>query len=282
MRTVIILFISFLTIIMPLSLIAKGKKISKIVVDAGHGGKDFGAQGSFSYEKNVTLAVALKLGQILSDSLKNLQVIYTRTSDAYPTLVERHDIANKAQADLFIAIHANSTPFTYTRVQKGYKTIKRHHKTIKQPIYATTRHHETSRMGVETYVLGLHRMGQLGGQVEDEFTSDSTSSGNGLLNVNDPSTSIIVAQYTQAFLSRSVRLGTKIQEQFSEQGRGDLGVKQTGLEVLAGSAMPGVLVEIGFINNPQEEAYLNSEKGQHEVAMAIYRGIKAYKGEVEK
>ena len=280
MRSIIILFISFLTIIMPLSLIAKGKKITKIVVDAGHGGKDYGAQGAFSYEKNVTLGVALKLGQILTDSLKNLQVIYTRTTDAYPTLVERHDIANKAQADLFIAVHANSTPYTYTRTLKGYKTVKRHHKTVKQPIYNSVRHHETSRMGVETYVLGLHRMGQLGGEVEDEFTKDSTS--NGLLNENDPATAIIVAQYTQAFLSRSVRLGTKIQEQFSEQGRGDLGVKQKGLEVLAGSAMPGVLVEIGFINNPQEEAYLNSEKGQTEVDLAIFRGIKAYKNEVEK
>ncbi len=282
MRIITITFISVLTLLQPVLLYAKGKKVNKIVVDAGHGGKDFGAQGAFSYEKDVTLGVALKLGKILSDSLKNLQVIYTRTTDAYPTLVERHEIANKAQADLFIAVHANSTPYTYTKKLVGYKTIKRHHKTVKQPIYQSTRHHETSRMGVETYVLGLHRMGQLGGEVQDEFTSGDSTSSNGLLNANDPQTAIIVAQYTQAFLSRSVRLGTKIQEQFSNQGRGDLGVKQKGLEVLAGSAMPGVLVEIGFINNPQEEAYLNSEKGQTEVAMAIYKGIKAYKSEIEK
>ncbi|PQJ09187.1 N-acetylmuramoyl-L-alanine amidase [Flavipsychrobacter stenotrophus] len=282
MRIITITFISVLTLLQPVLLHAKGKKVNKIVVDAGHGGKDYGAQGGFSYEKDVTLGVALKLGKILSDSLKNLQVIYTRTTDAYPTLVERHEIANKAQADLFIAVHANSTPYTYTRKLVGYKTIKRHHKSVKQPIYQSTRHHETSRMGVETYVLGLHRMGQLGGEVQDEFTGGDSTSSNGLLNANDPQTAIIVAQYTQAFLSRSVRLGTKIQEQFSNQGRGDLGVKQKGLEVLAGSAMPGVLVEIGFINNPQEEAYLNSEKGQTEVAMAIYKGIKAYKSEIEK
>ncbi len=280
MRTIFLFFISLLTITVPLQSVAKGKKISKIVVDAGHGGGDAGARGAFSNEKDVTLAVALKLGKILSDSIKNLQVIYTRTTDTYPSLIERHDIANKAAADLFIAVHANSTPYTYTRVQTGYKTIKRRHKTVKQPVYKLTRHHETSRMGVETYVLGLKRMGQLGGEVQDEFTRDSTSSG--LLNENDPETAIIVAQYTQAFLSRSVRLGTKIQEQFAEQSRPDLGVKQMSLEVLAGSAMPGVLVEIGFINNPTEEAYLNSEKGQHEVAMAIYRGVKAYKAEVEK
>lgn len=262
--------------------LGKGKKITKIVVDAGHGGKDFGAQGSFSMEKNVTLGVAMKLGKILSDSMKNLQVIYTRTSDDYPTLVERHDIANKAGADLFVAIHANSTPYTYTHVLKGYKTVKRHHKTVKQPIYQSIRHHETTRQGVETYVLGLHRLGQQGREVEDEFTSSDSSAAGGLLNDNDPQTAIIVSQYTQAFLSRSIKLGSKIQEQFASQGRPDLGIKQKGLEVLAGSKMPGVLVEIGFINNPDEETYLNSEKGQTEVAMAIYEGIKAYKADVEK
>ena len=281
MRNILIAFFTVFTIA-PAVTFAKGKKINKIVVDAGHGGKDFGAQGGFSAEKDVTLAVALKLGKILTDSMKNMQVVYTRTTDAYPTLVERHDIANKAGADLFIAVHANSTPYTYTRVMKGYTTVKRHHKTVKQPVYQSIRHHETSRAGVETYVLGLHRMGQLGGEVEDEFSTRDSTSSEALLNVNDPQTAIIVSQYTQAFLSRSVRLGSKIQEQFAQRGRPDLGVKQKGLEVLAGSAMPGVLVEIGFINNPQEEAYLNSEKGQFEVAQDIYRGIKAYKAEVEK
>ena len=268
---------------MPVSLSAKGKKITKIVVDAGHGGKDFGAQGSFSMEKDVTLAIALRLGKMLNDSMKNVQVIYTRKVDEYPTLVQRHDIANQAAADLFIAIHANSTPYTYTKQLTGYKTVKKHHKTVKQPIYKLTRHHETSRMGVETYVLGLKRMGQLGGEVQDEFTRDSSgSTGLGLMDDNNPETAIIISQYTSAFLNRSVRLGTKIQEQFAAEKRPDLGVKQMSLEVLAGSAMPGVLVETGFINNSQEEAYLNSEKGQFEVALAIYRGIKAYKNEVEK
>jgi N-acetylmuramoyl-L-alanine amidase len=207
--------------------------------------------------------------------------VYTRTEDAYPTLVERHDIANKSGADLFIAIHANSTPYTYTHTLKGYKTITKHHKKVKQPIYASVRHHETSRQGVETYVLALHRMKQLGGEVQDEFSKDSLGGGEALLNENDPQTAIIVSQYTGAFLSRSVKLGTKIQEQFAVQNRPDLGVKQMPLEVLAGSAMPGVLVEIGFINNPEEEAYLNSEKGQREVALAIFRGIRAYKDDVE-
>ncbi len=264
----------------PCILSAKGKKISKIVIDAGHGGKDIGAQGAFSKEKDITLAVTLKLGKILSDSMKNVQVIYTRTTDDYPSLVDRHEIANKANADLFLAIHVNSTPFTYTRVQEGYKTVKRHHKTIKEPVYRSIRHHETKRSGVETYVLGLHRNSQKESAIGEY--SDNVTDEPGLLNENDPQTAIIIAQYSQAFLSKSISLGSKIQEQFGLQGRPDLGVKQMNLEVLAGSAMPGVLVEIGFITNTEEEAYLNSEQGQREVAMAIYKGIKAYKTDMEK
>ncbi len=281
MRRLFFKYIVVLIAFLPFTTFAKGKKISKIVVDAGHGGKDFGAHGTFSNEKDVTLACALKLGKILKDSIKNLDVIYTRTVDEYPSLVKRHDIANEAQADLFIAIHANSTMDRVTRQVVGYKTIKKKKKSVKQPIYKIVRHHETSMMGVETYVIGLKRLGQQAGEVTDEFSHDSTVS-EGVLNENDPQTAIIISQYTSAFFQRSVRLGTKIQEQFAAQKRPDLGVKQKSLEVLAGSAMPGVLVEVGFINNPEEEAYLNSEKGQTEIAMAIYRGILAYKNEVEK
>jgi N-acetylmuramoyl-L-alanine amidase len=257
---------------------ATGKKISRIVIDAGHGGKDMGAQGSFSKEKDITLAVTLKLGKIINDSLKNLQVVYTRTDDSYPSLVERHDIANKSNADLFIAVHVNSTPYTYTKVLEGYKTVTKHHKKVKQPIYHSIRHHETKVNGVETYVMGLHRSNQQ----KDAIGEFSDSVTNGVLNEDDPQTAIIIAQYSQAFLKKSVTLGSKIQEQFAMEGRQDLGVKQKGLEVLAGSAMPGVLVEIGFITNVEEEAYLNSERGQYEVAMAIYRGIRSYKNELER
>lgn len=259
---------------------AEGKKVSKIVLDAGHGGHDVGAKGQFSYEKNLTLAVTLRLGKIMHDSLKDVQVLYTRTSDIYPTLPERHEIANRANADLFISIHVNSTAGTVTRKLQGYKTVKRGKKRVKVPIYKTVRSHVTQASGTETYVLGLHRTNQKEnaiGEYGDEVTEEP-----GLLNENDPQTAIIIAQYSQAFLSRSVSLGSKIQQEFAQQGRNDKGVKQMGLEVLAGSAMPGVLVEIGFINNPDEEAYLNTEAGQQEVAMAIYRGIKAYKQEAER
>ncbi len=278
MRTIVIVLL--LVGACPCFSLAKGKTISKIVLDAGHGGKDVGARGAFSMEKDITLAVTLKLGKILSDSMRNVSVIYTRTTDDYPTLPDRHEMANRANADLFIAIHVNSTPFTHTRVLEGYKTVKRHHKNVRQPIYHYITHHTTTRSGVETYVLGLRRNYQKE-QAIGEF-SDNVTAEPGLLDENDPQTAIIIAQYSQAFLSRSVSLGTMIQEGFAAEGRADLGVKQMDLEVLAGSAMPGVLVEIGFITNPNEEAYLNSEKGQWEVAEAIYRGIKAYKADAEK
>jgi len=268
----------------PYFLLAKGNKITKIVIDAGHGGSDNGARGAISNEKDITLAVTKKLGKIFADSMKNVQIIYTRTTDDYlsgkPGLRLRHEIANKANADLFVVIHVNSTPFTYTKVLEGYKTVKRHHKTVKQPIYRSIRHHETKRSGVETYVLGLRRNSQKENAI-GEF-SDNVTNQPGLLDEQDPQTAIIIAQYSQAFLNKSIQLGTKIQAAFADEGRPDLGVKQMDLEVLAGSAMPGVLVEIGFITNTAEEAYLNSEKGQQEVAMAIYKGIKAYKNEVEK
>ncbi len=264
----------------PSLVFAKGKKINKIVIDAGHGGKDIGARGAISMEKDITLAVSLRLGKIFADSMKDMQVIYTRTTDSYPSLVDRHEIANQANADLFIAVHVNSTPFTYTRVLEGYKTVKKHHKTVKQPIYRQIKHHETKRSGVETYVLALRRNYQKEksiGEYSENVTNES-----GLLDESDPQTAIIIAQYSQVFLSRSVSLGSKIQEQFGLQNRPDLGVKQLPLEVLAGSAMPGVLVEIGFITNIEEEAYLNSERGVFEVALAIYKGIKSYKADVEK
>ena len=273
-------YILFMAALLPLSAISAGKKITKIVLDAGHGGTDPGARGAFSNEKDLTLAIVLKLGKIISDSFKNVQPVYTRVSDMYPSLPIRHEIANQAKADLFISVHINSTPFWNERIQTGTRTVRQRKRRVEVPVYRTVRHHTTTRSGVETLVLGSIRnnqkekaVGEYGDNIVDEP---------GLLNENDPQTAIIISQYTKAFLGRSVSLGQKIQEAFSAQGRNDLGVKQQSLEVLAGSYMPGVLVECGFITNPDEESYLNSEKGQTEVAMAIYRGIKAYKQEVEK
>lgn len=249
------------------------KKI-KVVLDAGHGGKDGGARGKYSSEKDLTLAIVLKLGRLLNDSLKNVEVIYTRTTDVYPSLKERHAIANQSAADLFISVHINATAGRTERVLTGHHYVGKGKKRRKVPTYRTIVHRETSTSGVMTLVLGNIRnnqkanaFGEYGEQVLDEP---------GLLDESDPQTAIIIAQYTQAFLGRSIDLATQIQNELVGAGRSDLGVRQQSLEVLAGSYMPGVLVECGFINNPSEEDYMNSEQGQREIVLSIYRGIKGY------
>lgn len=261
---------------------AQIKKIEKVVLDAGHGGTDIGAKGASGmlHEKDIALAVSLKVGKLINDSLKSVKPIFTRTTDVFIPLKDRHEIANQAVADLFVSIHVNASPGTYERVKTGSKMIGKGKKRHSVPIYKSIHYRETKANGTETYILGLHRLGQKENAI-NEF-SDNVIEEAGMLNANDPQTAIIIAQYSQTFLKKSITLAQKVQEQFALQGRKDLGVKQKGLEVLAGCVMPGVLIETGFINNPDEEAYLNTEKGQQEVAYAIYKAIKNYKIEAER
>ncbi len=266
---------------LPHNLFAQSKKtVKKIVLDAGHGGKDPGARGKMSNEKDLTLAVVLKFGRILKDSLPQLQVVYTRNTDVFIELKERGNIANRASADLFLSVHVNSTAGRREHIQVGSRTVGKGRKKRKVPVYKTIIHRETATNGTETYVLGPSRtaekekaIGEYGETVSDEP---------GLLDENDPTTAMIVAQYTQAFLSKSVNFASKIQSNYTRTGRNDLGVKQMSLQVLANSAMPGVLTEIGFINNESEEEFLNSEAGQQQIAMALFKAIRAYKYDIEK
>lgn len=259
---------------------AQPKKINQVVLDAGHGGTDIGARGTSMNEKDLTLAVTLRVGKLMNDSLKSVKTIFTRTTDVFIPLKDRHEIANQAGADLFVAIHVNSSPGTYERIKTGSRTVGKGKKKRSIPVYKTIHHRETGAHGVETFVLGLKRNGQKEAAIS-EF-GDKITEEPGMLNEQDPQTAIIIAQYSQVFLKNSVILAQKVQDEFASQGRKDLGVKQMSLEVLAGSVMPGVLIEIGFINNPEEEAYLNSEKGLSEVSLAIFRAIRTYKREIEK
>lgn len=227
------------------------QRVRKIVIDAGHGGKDPGCHGQYSFEKDIALSVSQRLGRMIKSELKGVQVMYTRESDWYPPLKGRHKMANDAKADLFISIHINSSP----------KRV-------------------TTANGTETYVLGLHRTDQKEGAI-GEFASNFVGD-NGLLDPKDPLNQIMIAQYSQTFLASSIALGTFIEDEFKNQGRKSSGVKQKGLEVLAGTAMPAVLVELGFLNNPSEESMLNSEQGKNKCAMAILKAVKKYKAEVEK
>lgn len=272
----------FLCLLCASALRADEGKVKKIVLDAGHGGDKPGAIGHFSQEKDIALSVTLKLGDMMKKNMKGREVIFTRTTDIDVPLAERHEIANRAKADLFISVHVNSTPGTAQRVQNGYRTITtKSGKKIKKPRYTYMRDKTTDANGVETYVLGLKRNYQKEDAI-GEYSDNLTGEQEGLLDENDPMTAIIIAQYTQAFLASSVDLGTKIQGHFARQGRLDRGVKQISVEVLAGCVMPGVLVEIGFINNIEEEKYMNSPQGQTEIAHAIYSGILEYIQAVEK
>lgn len=258
-------------------------QLRRIVLDAGHGGKDIGTprfQMSMD-EKDITLAIVQKLGKIIEDSMPQMQVIYVRKTDVYYTPAEHHEIANKANGDLFISIHVNSTAGRRIRVPSGYHYVGsgKHRRRVRS--YKTvTRREATAASGTETYVLGLHRNPQKSKAIENY--SETATDEAGMLDADDPTTQILVAQYTQTFLSRSIDFASLVEQNLAKSGRNSNGVKQAGLEVLAGSAMPGVLIETGFINNPEDEKYLNSAIGQQQIAMAIYQSIKSYKAELER
>lgn len=273
-------FLLFLTCFALPGFAQSGKSLKTIVLDAGHGGKDPGARGSYSNEKDIALGVVLKLGKLLKDSLPQLKVIYTRNTDVFIDLKERGPIGNRASGDFFLSVHVNSTAGRRERVQTGTRLVGKGKRRRRVPVYKTVVHRETATHGTETYVLGLTRtdekeraIGEYGENVEEEP---------GMLDKDDPMTAVLIAQYSQAFLGRSVSFAGKVQSCYSSVGRNDLGVKQKSLQVLANSTMPGVLTEIGFINNPEEEKFLNSETGQQQIALCLFYAIKSYKSDLEK
>lgn len=248
-------FMFLLTILVPGQSQDLTNKQWVIVIDPGHGGRDPGALGAFSKEKDVVLAIALKTGRYIEKYIKNAKVIYTRTGDTYPTLSERPEMANKNKADLFISIHANSAP------QKNIR-------------------------GAETYVMGVAKNQQNleVAMKENEvilLENDHSAKYEGF----DPKSEVsyIMFSLTQkVFQEQSIDLATRIQKEFRERvNRNDRDVKQAGFWVLYKTTMPSVLVETGFITNPTEEKFLNSEQGQDYLASAIYRACKQYINEVE-
>ncbi len=234
----------------------KGSTISTVVIDAGHGGKDPGAVGKHSREKHIALSVALKLGQYIEDNYKDVKVVYTRKTDHFVELHKRAEIANKNNADLFISIHCNSNPSS-----KPY--------------------------GSETYVMGLHKSNaNLNVAMKENaaimFEEDAEKVYEGF-DANSPESYIQFSLFQDTYLDQSTNLATKIQKQFKERvGRKDRGVYQAGFLVLWRTAMPGMLVELGFLSNPTEEKFLLSDKGQTYMASAIYRAFKEYKYEFER
>lgn len=223
-----------------------------LVIDAGHGGKDPGAIGSRSKEKDINLKVALSLGALVEQNCKGVKVVYTRSTDKFVGLDERADIANKAKADLFISIHTNST--------------------------ATKR----GPRGTETYTLGMHRAAE-NLEVAKRENSVITLESNYEQRYEgfDPNSSesyIIFELMQDQNMEKSVKLAKQIQGQFkSNSGRLDKGVHQAGFLVLRATSMPSVLVELGYINNSAEETFLSSKNGVASMARSIYNAFIAYK-----
>lgn len=234
-------------------------RFKTIVIDAGHGGKDPGAHGSHSYEKNVALAIAKKLERLLKNNMQDVNVVMTRSTDRFVELNKRAGIANRLNANLFVSIHCNSSP-------EG--TAKRAHK----------------EKGVMLLVYGFHRKEEQlealreNASIYQEKDYKKNYAG---YNEKDPTAMIVLNTFMQKYRKQSILFGELLNDQFvSHDGRSSRGVKEQGVLVLAHSAMPAVLVETGYINNSTEEKYLNSESGQDAIASSIYRAIKIYRRKI--
>jgi len=253
-------------------------KVKTIVIDAGHGGNKPGARGSFSLEKNVALEVALKLGKRIERDLPDVKVLYTRKTDVDVDFYKRAALANDNNADLFISIHCNSMPDR--RVLVGYTKNKSGKKV---PKYAYEKNKTTS--GTETFVAGSHRLNEQDAAIrenEDIKLEKNYKQNYDGYDPNDPQTFIILSLFKNLFRDKSLKLARLIQENYTNNdGRVNRGVKEQGLLILQRCGLPAVLTEIGFISNPSEEKYINSDSGQEEIVSSIFKAIKTYKTETE-
>lgn len=262
------------------------KKVKTIVIDPGHGGKDPGCNGVSHKEKDVSLAVALKFGKLIEENLKDVKVIYTRTTDVFVELEDRAKIANDNNADLFISIHCNAAGKPV--MIKDKKTGKMRPKTFKNSrgkiIVVETANPEP--FGSETYVMGLkNEEGKMKvAQRENSamLLEDNYEKKYNGFDPNSEESYIIMSNYTSSYVIQSASLALKIQEQyFTKAGRVDKGVHRQSIWVLWRTSMPSVLTEIGYLTNPEEEKFLGSVKGQDHMAACLFRAFRKYKDEQE-
>lgn len=241
--------LAFIALTLILSLSAQAYTL---VIDAGHGGKDPGAIGRKSKEKNINLAVALAFGKLVEQNCPDVKVVYTRKTDVFLELDERANIANRNKADLFVSIHVNSTAA------------------------------KNGPQGTETYTLGMHRAAD-NLEVAKRENSVITLESNYEQKYEgfDPKSSesyIIFELMQDKNMEQSVNFAKLVQQQFkSTAGRVNKGVYQAGFLVLRATSMPSALIELGYINNANEETYLCSAAGQSALAKSIYNAFKAYK-----
>ncbi len=230
-------------------------RISVVVIDPGHGGKDWGASMGKAKEKDIVLDIAIKLGDIIKLNYPNVKIIYTRKKDIFIPLHQRANIANKNKADLFISIHVNAVE---------NKSVR----------------------GTETFVLGQHRSKDNLDVAKKEnsvilLEDDYTNTYEGF-DPNLPESYIMFELVQDEYLEQSVMFASAIQKQFKEQAnRVDRSVKQAGFLVLRRTTMPSVLIETGFLSHTSERNYLLSESGKTNLASAIFKAFKDYKRKIE-
>jgi len=244
-----------------------GFKLKTIVIDAGHGGRAAGALGAYSMEKNITLALALKLQTAVQKELKDVNVLMTRTSDVFVNNGLRAVMANENKANIYVSLHCNSLS-NIRKVVNG--------KTVSVP--------NRSGKGVLLLVNTFRRSGeQVAAIRENEFAEEEKAYSNRPIKELDPVEAMVLNTYRDKYRKQSIHLANLVNNEFvNTDGRRTLGVIEQGVQVLANTAMPSILVETGFINNPEEEDYLNSDEGQAEIVNSIVRAIKQYKRELEQ
>ena len=229
-------------------------KTFTVVLDAGHGGKDPGNLGTGRHkrtEKDISLDVVLELGKMIETNYPDVEVVYTRKTDIFPSLNERVKIANKAQADLFISVHCNANA-------------------------------NKEAFGSETYVMGLHKSEEslqtamrenASIYLEENYEKDYDG-----FDPKNPDTYIALSLRENVFLDQSLSLAKGIQDDFRVKvGRKDRGVKQAGYYVISFTNMPSVLVELGFLTNSTEEDFLQTPDGKSKMSLSIYKAFKEFR-----
>jgi N-acetylmuramoyl-L-alanine amidase len=264
-------------------------KLKTIVIDAGHGGHDGGAAGKYSKEKDISLAVALKLAKMVAANMPGIEVVLTRTQDIYQSPPTKANIANNNKGDLFISIHCNSAaPIRHSELT-GYDTQvyytgkgrKKKKHTRKVPQYRNWTTPNPAR-GTETYIWGAHKNDlkeKAMRENESLYLDSATANFVKDFNPNSPDRMILYSLKTQQYFNRSANLALTVEEEFTKVGRisRQAQQRQVGIWVLQAVAMPSILVETGFISNPAEEDYLNSDDGQDEIVKCIVQALKRYK-----
>jgi N-acetylmuramoyl-L-alanine amidase len=239
------------------NLLQSDHTIKKIVLDAGHGGKDPGCHGLISKEKNNTLAIVLALGNKIKSEFPDIEVIYTRDKDVFVELYERANIANRNKADLFISVHCNSLASRNDVV-----------------------------WGTETYVLGNGRVKHNLAVAKREnqailLEKDYEKNYEGF-NLNSDEGNILLNLYQNAYIEKSLHFAQYVENQFANKiNRNSHGVKQAGFIVIKETTMPSVLIESGYLSNDNEERFIASEEGNEKIASSIFTAIRLYKDDIE-